>query len=86
MRRTMTADSCGGVREFAQRIANTWFVEAKLWADLPAASDFPLGSPSGALLTQPRGYAAQHCDAKALSWLASESVEEPGDRSAWLTC
>ncbi|OLT18167.1 hypothetical protein BJF78_12015 [Pseudonocardia sp. CNS-139] len=78
MRRTISADSCGGVPAFTRRVADLWTAEAKAWAALPATSDFPLGTPAGTLLTRAAGRAAELADARSVGWLRTGGREPAG--------
>ncbi|OLT12257.1 hypothetical protein BJF78_24660 [Pseudonocardia sp. CNS-139] len=75
VRRTISADSCGGVREFTKRVSELWAAEAKVWATLSAVVDFPLGTPGGALLTLAAGRAAELADARSVGWLRTGGRE-----------
>jgi hypothetical protein len=68
------------VPDFCQRVADLWSAEARAWAELPSVADFPLGTPSGALLMQAADYARQFADARAMSWMGTggrEPVSRP---------
>jgi hypothetical protein len=65
-----------GIPAYYRQVSELWSAEARVWANLTKASDFPLGTHHGALLALAAGYAAQHADARAMPWWKSSGRDE----------
>lgn len=69
------ATSCG-IPEYCRQVSEMWAAEARVWANLPKASDFPLGTAAGALLATAADHARQFAEARSLSWWKSSGRDE----------
>jgi hypothetical protein len=59
---------------YCQRAAELWAAEARVWANLPKAPDFPLGTDSGAVLARAAEHAARFAESKSLSWWKTSGI------------